>query len=264
MATISANKKTLDGLEKQAEGIRRDFDQYFLGLSKRPPTTAQAQLAGVFRKLKEEELREWNTQDKFRFNQIHARFVSLERIWARTMKQIEDGTWKRDKFKVAQMKKRDAAASPVGPDSAVAQRPIDNSLDGLAVDVDMGFDDDDLDVAPKPAPRPAPSPAPQNVVRPVPRPAAGSNAGSNAAAAASSAPPSSTLGGLSEQKLQQLHKVYVEAKRRTGEQSNLTLDALRAQVAKQVPAIQQKHGCQQVDFKVVLKDGKAMLKAIPK
>ena len=260
MATLSANKKALDDLEKQAEGIRRDFDQYFLGLSKRPPTTAQAQLAGVFRKLKEEELREWNTQDKFRFNQIHARFVSLERVWARTMKQIEDGTWKRDKFKVAQMKKRDAAAGPVGPASAIAGRPADNSLEGLAVDVDMGFDDDDLEVAPKPAPKPAP--APQTVPRPVPRPAAATSA--VASAAASSGPSSSGLGGLSEQKLQQLHKVYVEAKRRTGEQSNLTLDALRAQVAKQVPAIQQKHGCQQVDFKVVLKDGKAMLKAIPK
>lgn len=250
MATISANKKTLDDLEKQAEGIRRDFDQYFLGLSKRPPTTSQAQLAGVFRKLKEEELREWNTQDKFRFNQIHARFVSLERVWARTMKQVEDGTYKRDKFKVAQMRKRDAAGTQV-PNSAVVPRPV-SSLDDLAVDVDMGFDDEDLD-APKPAPKPAPA---ANVPRPAPRPAA--------AAAPMTSPSSATLGGLSEQKLQQLHKVYVEAKRRTGEQSNLTLDALRAQVAKQVPAIQQKHGCQQVDFKVVLKDGKAMLKAIPK
>jgi hypothetical protein len=253
MATISANKKTLDELEKQAEGIRRDFDQYFLGLSKRPPTTAQAQLAGVFRKLKEEELREWNTQDKFRFNQIHARFVSMERVWARTMKQIEDGTYKRDKFKVAQMKKRDAAAQSVPLDSAVAQRPVGSSLDDLAVDVDMGFDDDDLDAAPKPAPKPAPV---ANVPRPAPRPAA--------AAGPTTSPSAASLGGLSEQKLQQLHKVYIEAKRRTGEQSNLTLDALRAQVAKQVPAIQQKHGCQQVDFKVVLKDGKAMLKAIPK
>jgi hypothetical protein len=170
------------------------------------------------------------------------------------MKQIEDGTYKRDKFKVAQMKKRDAAGTSVPLDSAVAQRPVNSSLDDLAVDVDMGFDDDDLDAAPRPAPKPAPSPA--NVPRPAPRPAA--------AAAPTTSPSAAALGGLSEQKLQQLHKVYVEAKRRTGEQSNLTLDALRAQVAKQVPAIQQKHGCQQVDFKVVLKDGKAMLKAIPK
>lgn len=247
MAHVSANKKRLDDLEKAAEGIRRDFDQFFMGLQKRAPTVNQAQLAGQFRKIKEEELKEWNTQDRFRFNQIHARFVSFERVWARTMKQIEDGTYKRDKFKVAQMKKRDAEAAKQpeasGEDSALSMRPV-SSFDPLdAIDVDMGsFDDDEQPARPAP-PKPRP-PAPKSQPQP---------------------PASATAaGGMSEQKLAQLHRVYIEAKRRTGEQSNLTLDALRAQVAKQVPVIQAKHGCEKVDFKVVLKDGKAMLKAIPK
>ena len=91
MAANSAHKKELDDLEKAAESIRRDYDQFFQGLSKRPPTAAQAQLAGLMRKLKEEEIKEWNTQDKFRFNQIHARFVTMERMWARTLKQIALG-----------------------------------------------------------------------------------------------------------------------------------------------------------------------------
>ena len=99
MAAVSAQKKRLDDIEKDSERIKRDYDQYFLGLSKRPPTTAQAQFAGHMRKIKEEELREWGTSDRFRFNQIHARFVALERVWAREMKQIEDGTHKRDKLK---------------------------------------------------------------------------------------------------------------------------------------------------------------------
>lgn len=237
MAHISAHKKLLDDLEKSSEGIRRDFDQFFLGLTRRPPTASQAQLAGTFRKIKEEELREWNTQDRFRFNQIHARFVSMERMWARTMKQIEDGTYKRDKFKVAQMKKRE-----VVEDDQTEARSRVNALDPLdSIDVDMNFDEDSLSGVSNPRPRP-----------PAPRPAA------------QPPPASSDMGGMSEQKLQQLHRVYLEAKRRTGERSSLTLDTLRSQVQKQVPAIKQKHGCQNVDFKVVLKDGKAMLKAIPK
>jgi hypothetical protein len=256
MAHVSPHKKTLDDLEKQAESIRRDFDQFFLGLSKRPPTTAEAQLAGLFRKMKEEELREWNTQDRFRFNQIHARFVSLERVWARTMKQIEDGTYKRDKFKVAQMRRRDAAAGkgPAATPSVVEELAVD-------IDIDMGFDDDEpaSPAAPTPKAEPkAPPPAP----RPIARPAA--TAPVPVAAVAAAAVPTSALGGLSEQKLEQLHKVYIDAKRKTGEQSRLSLDDLRVQVAKQVHVQQQKHGCQQVDFKVILKDGKAMLKAIPK
>ncbi|HEY1098242.1 MAG TPA: MXAN_5187 C-terminal domain-containing protein [Myxococcota bacterium] len=255
MAVVSANKKRLDDLEKTSEAIRRDFDQFFLGLSKRPPTTSQAQLAGVFRKLKEEELKEWNTQDKFRFNQIHARFVTLERIWARTLKQIEDGTYKRDKAKLARKREAEAEAAQnartLQPDDEAPQRqrggPID--LDPLdAIDVDMdGFDFDE----PKPAPRPVPKPVPRPVA-PAPAPISMSGAAIN------------DLGGMSDAKLQQLHKVYVDAKKRTGESSTLTLEALRAQVAKQVPTIRAKHNCEGVDFKVVLKDGKAMLKAIPK
>lgn len=247
MAVVSAHKKDLDDLEKSSEAIRRDFDQFFLGLSKRPPTSAQAQLAGLFRKLKEEEIKEWNTQDKFRFNQIHARFVSLERVWARTLKQIEDGTYKRDKFKVAQARKRDAQLAEQQQQQQPGRTgPQPLTLDPLdAIDVDMdGFDE------PAPAPKPvAPRPAPRPVAAPAPVPLAAA---------------ANDLGGLSEQKLQQLHKVYVDAKKRTGEASSLTLEALRAQVAKQVPVIRAKHNCEAVDFKVVLKDGKAMLKAIPK
>jgi hypothetical protein len=244
MAVVSAHKKDLDDLEKSSEGIRRDFDQFFLGLSKRPPTSAQAQLAGLFRKLKEEELKAWSTQDKFRFNQIHARFVALERVWARTMKQIEDGTYKRDKFKVAQARKRDAQLAEQQQQAPQRTAPQPLALDPLdAIDVDMdGFDE--AVAAPKPA---APRPAPRPAAAPVPMVSAANE-----------------LGGLSEQKLQQLHKVYVDAKKRTGEASTLTLEALRAQVAKQVPVIRAKHNCEAVDFKVVLKDGKAMLKAIPK
>ena len=202
MAATSAHKKELDDLEKTTESIRRDFDQFFQGLSKRPPTSAQAQLAGRMRKLKEEEIKDWNTQDKFRFNQIHARFVSMERMWARTLKQIEDGTYKRDKFKVARLKQRDAATTSAAPrealDATVDLRPRGEALDAIDVDLD-GFDDDPLPAAPPP-PRPAPRPA-----APAPRPQAPTPATAG------------DLGGLSEARLQQLHKVYVDAKRRTGE-----------------------------------------------
>lgn len=269
MAAISPNKKRLDDLEKSSDGIKRDFDQYFLGLSKRPPTTSQAQFAGLMRKIKEEELREWNTQDKFRFNQIHARFVALERVWAREMKQIEDGTHKRDKLKVSLMKKRDAAAAAAavaagtqlsGEGASATQRPASGSGDPLdSIDVDMdSFNEDSL-----PGLAPPAGAAPNGNGSGAPKPAAPRPAPPRPQAPAAAAKPGD-LGGLSEQRLQQLYKVYMDAKKRTGEASNLSFEALRSQIAKQVPQIRQKHNCEAVDFKVVLKDGKAMLKAIPK
>ena len=71
-------------------------------------------------------------------------------------------------------------------------------------------------------------------------------------------------GGMGDDKMKRLYSVYMQAKKRTGESSNLSYDGLKKQLAKQIPKIKQKHGCEQVDFKVVLKNGKAMLKAVPK
>ena len=69
---------------------------------------------------------------------------------------------------------------------------------------------------------------------------------------------------MTDDKMRRLYSVYMQAKKRTGENSNLSFESLAAQLRKQVPAIRAKHKCQNVDFKVVLKNGKAMLKAVPK
>jgi len=67
-----------------------------------------------------------------------------------------------------------------------------------------------------------------------------------------------------KERMEKLYKVYMQAKRRSGERSNLTLEKLSAQLKKQIPKLKKKHNCERVDFKVVLKDGKPMLKAVPK
>ena len=231
MAVRAGHREELDELEKRLDDLRRKFDMYFMGSNEQrtPPTNNQAQLGGELRRIREDEIKNWNTQDKFRFSQIFARFVSLDRMWARTMKQIEEGTYKRDRFKVAQMKKKDAAGTNVG------ERPAGLSDMSSALDVDVGSFDDE------PAARTA---------RAATRPAGGANGAGG--------------GGMSDQGLKQLYDTYMLAKKRTGESSSLTMDALKKQIEKQIPAIKAKHKCETVDFKVVMKDGKAMLKAVPK
>ena len=248
MAVRAGHREELNELEKRLDELRRRFDMYFHGAPEQrmPPSANQGKLGGELRRLREEELRNWNTQDKFRFNQIFARFVSMDRMWARTMKQMEDGTHKRDKFKVAQMKKRDEDAS--SPSQTQVSDGRSDSLDGL--DVDVGSFEDEAE-----GPAPSVARAEPRPERAVPRPVM---------IDAVSKPASPNGGGMSDQRLQQLYDVYMKAKQRTGEQSSLTVDALRKQIEKQVPAIKARHGCESVDFKVVLKDGKAMLKAVPK
>jgi hypothetical protein len=239
MAVRAGQREFLDGIEKNLEELRRKFELYFQGSKEQrlPPTPAQAQLGGELRRIREQDVRTWNTQDKFRFNQIFARFVSLDRVWARTMKQIEDGTHKRDKLKVRLAKEREqkAPAKPAGAPGT------SDSLDSL--DVDMGSFDDEPSL-----PRPPAIAPPRPVGSPRPAPMAAGGAGD----------------GMPEQRLRQLYDVYMQAKQRSGEKSSLTMDGLRRQIEKQIPAIKAKHKCETVDFKVVMKDGKAMLKAVPK
>lgn len=232
MAVRAGHKEELDELDKRLEELRRRFDLFFHGSPEQrlPPTSNEAKLGGELRRLREEEVKNWSTVDKFRFNQIFARFISLDRMWARTLKQIEDGTHKRDKLKVGLAKKREEAQKQDAAKTQLADRP-----DGLDTETHSA---DDFSLASRP---------PQTLERG--RAAASSAAGGEA---------------ISEQRLKQLYDVYMQAKRRTGETSSLTLEALKRQIDKQVPAIRARHNCERVEFKVVLKDGKAMLKAVPK
>jgi len=62
-----------------------------------------------------------------------------------------------------------------------------------------------------------------------------------------------------------IYDAYVLAKRRCKESTKgLTKEALAKSLRKQVPAIMKQHKCKSVEFKVVIKKGKAILKAVPK
>ena len=72
-------------------------------------------------------------------------------------------------------------------------------------------------------------------------------------------------GGLSEVQLRTLYDAYVAAKVRCKEDvSRLTYDALAKTVARQIPELMAKYKATAVEFKVVIKEGRAVLKAVPR
>jgi hypothetical protein len=75
-------------------------------------------------------------------------------------------------------------------------------------------------------------------------------------------PPGARLG---DSQLRELYDAYIAAKRRCNEDTTrLTYDAVAASVSKQIPEIMRQHNARSVEFKVVIKDGKARLTAVPK
>ncbi|MBI5498099.1 MAG: hypothetical protein HY904_24060, partial [Deltaproteobacteria bacterium] len=109
--------------------------------------------------------------------------------------------------------------------------------------------------APTAAPRPV---APAAVTGVGPRPA-------GAPTAAPRPPPAAPPpGDLSDDYIRRIEKTLSETRKKIGDSTQTSFDTLKSQLSKQVPTIKQQHGAKSVEFQVVVKDGKAVLKAVPK
>ncbi|MGB8930246.1 MAG: MXAN_5187 C-terminal domain-containing protein, partial [Anaeromyxobacteraceae bacterium] len=77
--------------------------------------------------------------------------------------------------------------------------------------------------------------------------------------------PAAAGGALADRQLREIYTQYIAAKKQCGEDvSRLTFDAVSKSVNRQVPDILNRFKAKSVEFKVVVKDGKASLKAVPK
>jgi hypothetical protein len=189
--------KEVDAIEADIAALKVAYEQYFLGAERMPPTKQHADLKKRVQRLKGAFTRQ--TAMKFRVQGVHSKFLSYERLWARTLQEMESGTYKRDVFKAKlhQQKKAAPAAAQAG------------------------------------------------------------------AAGPTGAPP--PPGTLSDSRLRAVYEAYVLAKQRCQEDtSKLSFETLAANLRKQVPELMKKHKANGVDFKIVIKDGKAILRAVPK
>ena len=178
----------LNELDEAIAGLQVSYEKYFLGIDRRPPEQERKRVSTKAREMRSASVR--NTALKFKINSLFAKLISFERMWDRTLREIEDGTYKRDLFKA--------------------------KLHGK-----------ERDEAPK-------------------RPAA-------------AAPPE-----ISDDKLRRLYDTYLTARQRCGEPTNgISFESVASRIRAQVPQLMEKHKAKNIEFKVVIKGGKAILKAVP-
>jgi hypothetical protein len=166
-----------------------------------------------------------NTGLKFRIQSLHARYLSYERLWLRNAREKEEGTYRRDLFKARLRARGDEGGEP-----------------GVKAS--------------------EPGPSAQNA----PAPAVAARSGSpteKVAAPRSSAP--AAAGGMNDAQLRALYDAYISAKKSCNEDvSRLSYDAVAKSVSKQIPELMARFKAKTVEFKVEVKAGRAVLKAIPK
>jgi hypothetical protein len=131
----------LDELDQGLKRLRVEFDQFFLGILKRPPEVLQGRMQKIIVKYANLILRK--THQKFRFNQLNSKFQIYRQQWGRTLRQIESGTYRGHRFKAklhererakASAPSSEADATPLSaaaPVSTAKKGPIDQLYDAL-------------------------------------------------------------------------------------------------------------------------------------
>ncbi len=235
-------------IEEDLEVLKARYEMFFLGIERREPARERDEMKRRIGRIKGEFTR--NTGLQFRIQTLNARYLSYERMWLRSAREKEAGTYRRDLMRarrhVQRGERREAPKSPEaeGSPAPVAAAPV---------------------VGPEAE---AASPPAESARREEPPPAAAPRAPAVTpprapAARTGSAPP--LPAGVSEAQLRSLYDAYVEAKRRCNEDvSRCSYESLARSVAKQVPELVAKYKARAVEFKVVIREGRAVLKAVPK
>ncbi len=242
-------------LEEELAEVRAAYDQFFAGVERQPPAKRHAALKKKVLALKNQFVK--HTAASFRIQNLTQKLATYERLWERSLKETESGTSRRDAFRL----KRKSGQLPQ-PSAPVRPAP------GHTLDEDLDLSDLDEAPPPPPAKAEAPktpvasgSPPEASVFRaPAVRPSSPPPVKPLAAKA-----PIASDGGLSDKKVKAIYDAYVTAKKRCGEDvSKLSFETVAATLKKQVPTLLKQHNASAVEFKVVIKDGKAILRALPK
>jgi hypothetical protein len=218
----------VDGVEALLHALRGQYEQFFLGIEKRPPLKAHQQFTKRLSALRTVPAR--NSALSFRIQSLQAAASTYERLWSRTLQEMEDGTYRRDVFK-ARRRRKSSPEVPAAPPPATATA------------VKQPRTEKERSSAPG-EPASPPAPAPDAVIH------------------IAGAPPPDPL---SENRLRSVYRAYVEAKRRCNEDTTrLSFDAVAASLKRQVPELLQRNNARDVEYRVFVKDGKAILRAVPK
>ncbi|WP_163863786.1 MXAN_5187 C-terminal domain-containing protein [Myxococcus eversor] len=133
-----------EALEAELAILRNLYEQYFLGNERHPPTRAHDDFKKRVMRLKTGFIR--STAAKFRVGSIHGKYLTYDRLWARTLQEIEAGTYKRDLFKARRRAEVRGPSSSSDAKKGVVELPEDIS--------DMDFEEVEEILRPRPANEP--------------------------------------------------------------------------------------------------------------
>lgn len=221
----------LDVLERSIRQLQIEWEKFFQGIEKRPPTDLKVRVERMTRKYDMGEIR--NNASRFRYQNLIARYSTFNELWQKRLRALEEG--RPLGFHGARAQAPPPRPEPVPADASDPVQEISDDGSPLA---------DLLGTPHAPAPRPVPPP----------RAATGRAADGGMRVADPS---------RDKEAVQALYKQFLEERKRTGESANVKFDSFEKLISQQASRILSEKGATAVDFRLETKDGKVSLKARP-
>jgi hypothetical protein len=108
------DEEELRALDNKLKQLKLDYDRYFLGSRPREPLVLRGEIEKLVAIYSNQAIR--NSAQRFRFSSICSRYQAFKRQWTEILRQMEQGTYGRHRFK-AELHEREredpAEAAPV-------------------------------------------------------------------------------------------------------------------------------------------------------
>ncbi len=86
-------EELVDDLETKVDRLRSLYEQYFMGIEKLEPLVPRKDVERKVQQLRREQIR--NTAQRFRFQMLVQKYTTYQSYWARIVRRIDEGTYKR-------------------------------------------------------------------------------------------------------------------------------------------------------------------------
>jgi len=224
-------KDAIDVFDKALARVKTEHEMFFMGISKQPPASKVRDLKRALRDL--EDLPAKTTAISFQVRRMRNKFNTYNTLWSRTIKQIEEGTYRKQRFLANH---REAGNKAKSEAAANVKDQIRALIRGDSVDDATSTMQDSMR-APNPTLRSGEHHRPK---KPQPRREGGHDIGSR-----------------------ELLREYMSARKAIGKEGGVDPRALDRALQKQAAQIKERYGVRDVKFRVVAENGKAKVKAIP-
>ncbi len=92
-----ATEEELFELDRKLKTLKLDYEQYFLGNRPREPVVLRGDVEKTMIRISSAPIQ--NTALRFKYNSICSRYQAFKRQWNETLRQMENGTYARHRFK---------------------------------------------------------------------------------------------------------------------------------------------------------------------